>query len=96
MVLFRLTAFLENINYIKPYQSGFKKLHSTIDPLVRFESAIQETFIKNEYLIAVFMDLEKAYDMVWRRLVLNILSDLGLKGHLPKFIQNFLNNKSKK
>ena len=57
MVLFRLTASLEKISFIKPYQSGFKKLHSTLDPLVRFEGAIQETFIKNDYLLAVFIDL---------------------------------------
>ena len=55
--------------------------------------AVQETFIKNDYLLAVFIDLEKAYDMVWRRLVLKILLDLGLKGHLPKFIENFLKNR---
>ena len=93
MVLFRLTASLEKISFIKPYQSGFKKLHSTLDPHVRFEGAIQETFIKNDYLLALFIDLEKAYDMVWRRLVLKILLDLGLKGHLPKFIENFLKDR---
>ena len=43
--------------------------------------------------MAIFLDLEKAYDMVWTRLVLQILSDLGLKGHLPKFIQNFLKDR---
>ena len=90
MVLFRLTRYLEKNKIIQPFQSGFKKLHSTIDPLVRLESAIQETFLEDNYLVAVFIDLEKAYDMVWRRLVLQILSDIGLKGHLPTFIKNFL------
>ena len=93
MVLFRLTTFLEKIHFIQPYQSGFKKLHSTIDPLVRLESAIQETFIGDNYLVAVFIDLEKAYDMVWRQLVLKILSNIGLKGHLPEFIKNFLKDR---
>ena len=96
MVIFRLTASLEKINYIKPYQSGFEKLHSTLDPFVRFEGAIQETFMKNDYLLAVFIDLEKAYDMVWRRLVLKILLDLGLKGHLPKFIEKNKKNRKMK
>ena len=94
MVLFRLTKELERNHIIKTYQSGFKKLHSTIDPLVRFESAIQETFLEGNFLVAVFIDLEKAYDMVWRHLVLKILSDTGLGGHLPHFIKNFLTNRT--
>ena len=60
---------------------------------MRFESAIQETFINDEYLVAVFIDLEKAYDMVWQHLVLKILKKIGLKGNLPKFIANFLKNR---
>ena len=93
MVLVRLTAYLEKYNFIKVFQSGFRKLHSTLDPLVRFESAIQETFMKDEYLVAVFLDLEKAYDMVWKHLVLKIMSEMGLKGHLPNFIKNFLSDR---
>ena len=93
MVLVRLTVVLEKEKFIKPYQSGFKKLHSTLDPLVRFENAIQETFKTDQYLVAVFIDLEKAYDMVWRHLVLSTLKRLGLKGNLPKFIKNFLSNR---
>ena len=93
MVLVRLTAYIESISFIKPYQSGFKKLHSTMDPLVRFTNAIQETFKEGDYLVAIFIDLEKAYDMVWRRLVLKILNDIGLTGHLPRFIENFLTNR---
>ena len=60
MVLNRLIKQLDKCSYIKNYQSGFRKHHSTYDPLVRFEAAIQENFKRDEYLIAVFIDLEKA------------------------------------
>ena len=90
MVLFRLTSYLETNHFIKSYQSGFRKLHSTYDALTRFESAIQDTFKRGDYLVAVFIDLEKAYDMVWKHLVLKILSAIGLKGNLPEFISNFI------
>ena len=93
MVLFRLTSYLETNHFIKSYQSGFRKLHSTYDALTRFESAIQDTFKRGDYLVAVFIDLEKAYDMVWKHLVLKILSAIGLKGNLPEFISNFLKNR---
>ena len=42
---------------------------------------------------AVFFDLEKAYDTVWRDDILNSLHDMGLRGNLPKYIENFLNNR---
>ena len=93
MVMFRLTSYLERQNFIKNYQSGFRKLHSTYDALTRFESAIQDTFKRKDYLVAVFIDLEKAYDMVWKHLVLKKLNELGLKGNLPEFISNFLKDR---
>ena len=94
MVLPRLTLVLEEHNFIKNYQSGFKRLNSTIDCLVRLESAIQDTFVNNKFMIAVFLDIEKAYDMLWRYSILRAMDDLGLTGNLPNFIINFLSNRS--
>ena len=94
MVLPRLAHFIDTKQYIRPFQSGFRRLHSTLDGLVRLESAIQDTFIRKEYMIAVFLDIEKAYDMLWRYSIAQALRELGLVGHLPKFIMNFLNNRS--
>ncbi|CAL4116097.1 unnamed protein product, partial [Meganyctiphanes norvegica] len=93
MVLPRLSLALEEQNFVKPYQSGFKRLHSTMDCLVRLESAIQDTFLNREYMIAVFLDIEKAYDMLWRYSIHKALSRLKLVGNLPKFIINFLSNR---
>ena len=93
MVLVRLSKYMETKKHIKSYQSGFKRLHSTYDPLVALEGAIQETFIRDDFLVAIFIDLEKAYDMVWQQLVLKILQKLELKGNLPNFILNFLKNR---
>ena len=45
-------------------------------------------------MIAVFLDIEKAYDMLWRYSIAQAMAKLGLVGHLPKFIMNFLNNRS--
>ena len=90
MVHNRLSHQLDILSFIKPYQSGFRRHHSTYDPLVRFEGAIQETFLREEYLVAVFLDIEKAYDMIWTHLVKKILLQLNFKGHLPEFIVNFL------
>ena len=60
---------------------------------VRFESAICETLLKSEYLVAVYFDIEKAFDMVWVHGLLQILKNIGLEGHLPIFIKNFPKNR---
>ena len=93
MINRRLIMYLDRENIIQPYQSGSRKSHSTYDSLVRFESAICETLLKSEYLVAVYFDIEKAFDMVWVHGLLQILKNIGLEGHLPIFIKNFLKNR---
>ena len=90
MINARLVWFLESNNLISDFQCGFRSQRSTVDHLVRFETFIREAFVKNEHLVAVFFDLEKAYDTTWRHGILKDLHDLGLRGHLPIFISNFL------
>ena len=89
MVNRRLVRYLDQNGIIQPYQSGSRKFHSTYDSLVRFESAIREILIKSDYLVAVFFDIEKAFDMVWVHGLLKLLTDIGLDGHLPNFFKNF-------
>ena len=40
--------------------------------------------------MAVFFDLEKAYDTCWRHLILEELHSFGMRGKLPLLIQDFL------
>ena len=57
-----LVWFLESNNLISRNQAGFRKNHSTNDHLVRLESFIHDAFVKKEHCVAIFFDLEKAYD----------------------------------
>ena len=57
------------------------------------ETFIRDAFIKKEHVVAVFLcffGLEKAYDTTWRYGILKDIHKLGLRGRLPKFIENFL------
>ena len=94
MVKQRLMNFLETKNLIVNYQFGFQKSRSTLDPLTHLEYAIRDTIIWDKYLIVVFLDIEKAFDMVWTYGLLQELYDLGLRGNLPNFIKNFLSNRT--
>ena len=73
---------------------GFRKNHSTLDHLVHFETFIRNAFVEKEHVLTIFLDLEKAYDTTWKHGFLADLWDLGFRGHLPRFIQNFLSEHS--
>ena len=43
--------------------------------------------------MAVFIDLEKAYDTTWKYGIVKDLKNLRLEGKMPIFIQNFLQDR---
>ena len=90
----RLVWFLEQNHIISKYQAGFRHGRSTNDQLLRLETNIREAFIKKQHLVAIFFDLEKAYDTAWKYGILKDLYDSGLRGYLPTFISNFLQNRN--
>ena len=93
MVNDRLIWYLEKNKIINSVQSGFRKNRSTTDNLVRLESFIREAFIQKQHAVAVFFDLEKAYDTTWKYGIMKDLFNAGLRGRLPLFIQGFLQNR---
>ena len=94
MINKRLVWYLESNDLISPIQSGFRSERSTNDHLIRLETFIRDAFVNREHVVSVFFDLEKAYDTTWRYGILKDLHDLGLKGRLPLFIQNFLEDRT--
>ena len=85
MINARLVWYLEINNLISPVQSGFRSERSTNDNLVRLETFIRDAFVKKEHVVAVFFDLEKAYDTTWKYGILRDLHELGIKGRLANF-----------
>ena len=53
-----------------PLQFGFRCFRSTADPLLRLEHDISAVFEKDKFVLAIFFDLQKAYDTTWKRRVL--------------------------
>ena len=90
----RLVYYLENKNILTPFQCGFRQGRSTLDHLVRLETLIRNAFTAYQHFVAVFFDLEKAYDTTWKYGILRDLHNTGLRGNLPLFIQNFLDDRT--
>ena len=91
---FRLMWFLETNHFLAPEQSGFRKNRSAMDNLIRIDTDARNCFLYKHHMIAIAFDLEKAYDTTVRFKILENLHNMGIRGQLGHFIQNFLRNRS--
>ena len=94
MINFRLAWFIQKNKVLTPTQFGSQNNRSTIDSLSHLEDHIRRGFERKQLTIAIFFDIQKAYDTTWRYSILKSLYDNNLRGHLPIFIRNFLSNRS--
>ena len=94
MINHRLVWYLESHKLLTNVQCGFRSRRSTFDHLVRFETFCREAFIHNQHLVSVFFDLENAYDTTCKYGIMKDLHGFGLRGRLPNFISNFLQDRS--
>ena len=89
----RLRWFLENNNLYSPNQSGFRK-KNTMEQIVRLDNDIQKAFLKKHFTVGVFIDFQKAFDMLWRHGLLKKMVQLGIRGNMLGWVDNFLTNRT--
>ena len=94
MVNEHLVWYLEKNGLLAKQQCGYRANRSTVDHLIRLETFIRDAFIQNQHLVAVFFDLQKAYDTTRKHGIQQDLHDMGLRGNLPIFIGNFLTDRT--
>ncbi|KAI2655937.1 RNA-directed DNA polymerase from mobile element jockey [Labeo rohita] len=90
MIVERMTFYIESKCLLSPYQSGFRKGRGTMDPVVCLETVIRKAMINKESVMAVFLDVEKAYDMAWKEGLLIKLDKMGIKGRTFNWVKSFL------
>ena len=93
MIKKRITWYFEKENIFNPFQSGFRKNRSTKDQLIRLETDIHKGLINKEYTTTVFLDLEKAYDLLWKKGLIYKLHKIGFRGNILKWTRAFLENR---
>ena len=64
MIVCRLNWFLEYHNVLQISQFGFQQRRRTTDHLLRLHDAIRKSMANKHNVLSVFIDIEKAYDMV--------------------------------
>ena len=61
-----LYGILKRMGLFAKQKCGYRSNRSTVDHLVRLETFIRDAFIHNQHLVAVFFDMQKAYDTMWK------------------------------
>ena len=77
-----------------PTPSGYMKHRSTEDQLALLAQEIENVFQGKKKTVAVFYDLSKAFDKVWRDGLLLKVLQAGVSGRMYKWIRCFLHDKS--
>lgn len=90
----RLSWYATQHKFLSPSQHGFRKHHSTTDCHVKIETEVIETLANKQSMILISLDLQKAYDTVWRYRVINLLKNWNIHGNMIIFLANFLNQRS--
>ena len=93
MVNARLLETLELNRLLSPIQCGGRRNRSCLDLLTVLENQVRTAFSKQEHLVSVFFDIEKAYDTTWRRGILRDLFEMKFRGSLPNFVEKFFFNR---
>ena len=94
MISKRLQWFLEKNNLFSKNQSGFRKYKSTHDQILKLQDTILKKFKNKEHVLAIFIDFERAYDMLHVPTLLKKFKEFGIMGNIFKWVENFLSDRT--
>ena len=86
----RLTSFLEQNKLISKYQAGYQKGRSTQEHILRLSQQVFNGFKEQKCTIAVFLDVEAAFDAVWTDGLLYKLHQLNIPSAFLRVLSSFL------
>ena len=94
LVTNRLVYFLETRGLLVNIQNGFRNGRSTMESVAMLDQDIKRAFNNKEVVVGVFLDIEKAYDSLWKEGLLFKIHDLGVRGRMFNWVQDFLKGRT--
>ena len=88
----RLMWHLEDKQHISPEQAAFRQVQSTEDQIIYIAQAIANAFKDKKHTLALWIDLEKAFDKVWREGLKLKMQQRGIAGRMYKWISLYRHN----
>ena len=81
---------MKKIGFLNKHQSGFRSAKSIDDHLFRLPQSIMKSFNRGEYVVAPFLDVEKAFDNVWHNGLRYKIFQLDLATKMTRWLSDFL------
>ena len=94
MINNRLYCWLENKQLLTDTQASFRRGCRTEDQLFRLVQSTLQGFKEEKHTFGVFLDLQQAYDKVWRKGLLVKMLRMGIHRCMFNWIQAFLSNRT--
>lgn len=89
----RILNFLDSNNVLSDSQHGFRSRKSTLSALCYVINQIYRELDQNKNVMALFIDLTKAFDCVEHTLLLQKCLSYGIRGNCHKLLNSYLSNR---
>lgn len=89
-----LVSFLDRNSILNENQFGFQAGKSTLDALIKFSTQVYSELDRSNYLLSVFIDFSKAFDMVPHELLIRKLNFYGIRGLIKDWFIDYLSGRS--
>ena len=86
----QLSRFLTNNKILNENQFGFRKEHSTLHALMSRIENIADAFENHEFLMAIYIDLTKAYDTIDTSILVKKLKHYGIQNEPLNWVKSYL------
>ena len=88
----KMTNIIEEEELIGEEQNGFRKDRRGTENLYILKELIEKAGKENKQLYCMFLDIEKAYDTVNRKIMWELVERLGFDEHIRKILQSMHRN----
>jgi hypothetical protein len=92
----RLVQHLTDNGILYEGQFGFQSKISTVHHLLKLTNYVTEQLNNKNYVVGVFLDLKKAFDVVPHDILLKKLSKMGINFVTLKWFENYLSGRSQR
>lgn len=94
MVLHRLEWWLEGHHVFPDEMAGFRRHRSSMDAVLDLVTTVEQAKSRRRIVMAVFLDVKRAYDTVSHTHVLHALMQAGVPGRPFRWLADFLRGRT--